>query len=57
MVSQSQAQPIVQLAGGGVDTSITIVPKVFHVHLRAWGNLELPALRRSRQGGAMGTKV
>ena len=38
----------------GFAASITIVPKVFHVHLRAWGNLEPPALRRYRQRGTMG---
>jgi hypothetical protein len=53
MVSRSQAQPITQLARG-VDTSITIVPKVYHVHLRAWENLKPPALRRYRQRGTMG---
>ena len=35
-------------------TSSTILPKVYHTHLRAWGNLEPPTLRRYRQRGPMG---
>jgi hypothetical protein len=31
-----------------------LVPKVFLTHLRAWGSLEPPALRRYRQRGTMG---
>jgi hypothetical protein len=53
MVSRSQAQPITQLARG-VDKEVKLIPKVFHVHLRAWGNLEPPTLRRYRQRGTMG---
>ena len=40
--------------GEGLDKGIKLVQKVFHVHLRAWGNLEPPALRRYRQRGTMG---
>jgi hypothetical protein len=40
--------------GKGLDKEVKLIPKVFHVHLRAWGNLEPPALRRYRQRGTMG---
>jgi hypothetical protein len=37
-----------------LDKVVILIPKVYHVHLRAWGNLEPPTLRRYRQRGAMG---
>jgi hypothetical protein len=40
--------------GKGLDKEVRLIPKVYHVHLRAWGNLEPPALRRYRQRGTMG---
>ena len=39
--------------GKGLDKGVKLFPKVFLTHLRAWGNLEPPTLRRYRQRGTM----
>jgi len=51
-ITQSSAANLA--TGKGLDKEVKLFPKVYHVHLRAWGNLEPPTLRRYRQRGTMG---